>query len=63
MWKQKLLEGRVSLDVARRAGATLAKLGTLPPEMEPLKDRFADRTVFDELRLDAYYRTTRRQAS
>ena len=58
MWKQKLLAGQVSLNVARRVGAALAKLGTLPPGMESLQERFDDRTVFDELRLDAYYRTT-----
>ncbi len=53
MWKKLLLEGNVDLAVARRAGAALAALGRLVRG----KERFEDRTVFDELRLDPYYRT------
>src|SRR5579883_622598 len=58
VWKQSLLEGDVQCEVAGAAGRLLAamiKAGQSRPEF---KEQFADRTVFDELRIDPYYRTT-----
>jgi 5-methylthioribose kinase len=58
VWKQSLLKGDVQCEVAEAAGRLLAamiKSGQLHPKF---KEQFADRTVFDELRIDPYYRTT-----
>lgn len=61
VWKEELLAGRVDLAVARRAGALLARLINAPrarPDLaKQLRERFEDRTVFDQLRIDPYYRT------
>jgi aminoglycoside phosphotransferase (APT) family kinase protein len=57
-WKESLLAGQVDLAVARQAGALLAKMiGASQAEAE-LQKKFEDRTVFDQLRIDPYYRTT-----
>ncbi|MDE3180930.1 MAG: phosphotransferase [Acidobacteriota bacterium] len=56
-WKEMLMEGSVSLAVARQAGellATLIQASSLNPQLE---ERFRDQTVFEELRIDPYYRT------
>ncbi len=58
MWKNLLLEGQVDSRIARRAGTTLAQLGNSAAGKESVRKRFEDRTVFDELRLDPYYRMT-----
>ena len=58
MWKNLLLEGQVDSRIARRAGTTLAQLGNSAAGKESVRKRFEDRTVFDELRLDPYYRVT-----
>jgi len=57
-WKEALLEGRVELSVARQAGTLLALLITSSQHDSSLETVFADRTVFDQLRIDPYYRTT-----
>ncbi|MBN9662436.1 MAG: phosphotransferase [Acidobacteria bacterium] len=57
-WKSPLLKGEVDLDHAGRAGALL---GTWIRESErhpEWRSTYADQTVFDELRLDPYYRST-----
>jgi aminoglycoside phosphotransferase (APT) family kinase protein len=56
-WKDSLLRGDVSSAVAREAGRLLARLMTAAPAGSLLQRRFADRTVFDQLRVDPYYRT------
>ena len=58
MWKHLLLEGQVDSRIARRAGTTLAQLGNSAAGKDSVRKRFEDRTVFDELRLDPYYRVT-----
>jgi 5-methylthioribose kinase len=58
MWKEFLLEGRVDRDVARHAGALLALMITSSQRDPWFQTVFEDRTVFDQLRVDPYYRTT-----
>ena len=58
VWKKSLLAGEVSLDVAEAAGRLLAAMITASQERPAFQEEFADRTVFDELRIDPYYRTT-----
>jgi 5-methylthioribose kinase len=58
MWKEDLLEGRVDMEVARQAGTLLALMVTSSPRDPSLETMFTDRTVFDQLRIDPYYRTT-----
>ena len=58
VWKQLLLDGEISLEIARQAGNLLAKIITASQANEIFKETFSDRTVFDELRVDPYYRTT-----
>ncbi len=57
-WKSALLRGECDLDVAERIGgitAALISCGFRSPAMEHV---FGDLTIFDQLRLDPYYRTT-----
>ena len=58
VWKDSLLAGHVSLAIAREAGRLLARMITAEPAGGALHQRFEDRAVFDQLRIDPYYRTT-----
>jgi 5-methylthioribose kinase len=58
MWKEALLEGQVDLGVARQAGRLLALMITSSRRNPSFARLFGDRTVFDQLRIDPYYRTT-----
>jgi aminoglycoside phosphotransferase (APT) family kinase protein len=57
-WKESLLAGQVDLRVARLAGVLLGRMMNAARADSTLPERFADRTVFDQLRIDPYYRTT-----
>jgi len=57
-WKEELLEGRVDAGVARQAGELLALMITASQRDPSFRTAFEDRTVFDQLRIDPYYRTT-----
>lgn len=57
VWKDELLAGRVNLETASMAGNRLATLITSSRSDRSLCEPFADRAVFDQLRLDPYYRT------
>lgn len=57
-WKESLLGGEVDLRVARQAGVLLGCMINASRADARLRERFADRTVFDQLRVDPYYRTT-----
>ena len=57
-WKESLLAGEVDLRVARQAGTLLGRMINASRADTSLRERFADRTVFDQLRVDPYYRTT-----
>jgi 5-methylthioribose kinase len=58
VWKQLLLDGQIRFEVAAAAGRLLAAMIKTSQEEPTFKEQFADRTVFDELRIDPYYRTT-----
>ncbi len=57
-WKDLLLARRADSQVARNAGLLLAKMINASREDATLRSEFMDRTVFDQLRIDPYYRTT-----
>lgn len=57
-WKDLLLGRRADSRVARNAGLLLAKMINTSRGDESLSSEFGDRTVFDQLRIDPYYRTT-----
>jgi len=56
-WKEAMLEGQVNKGVARQAGKLLARMITASHHDPSFRTAFADRTVFDQLRIDPYYRT------
>jgi 5-methylthioribose kinase len=57
-WKQMLLAGqtRMSLGIATACGQLLARLHAASWDNADVARRLADRTFFDQLRLDPYYR-------
>ncbi len=57
-WKESLLAGEVDLRVARQAGELLGRMINGSRADVRFQEHFADRTVFDQLRVDPYYRTT-----
>ena len=58
VWKKLLLDGHVRMEVAEAAGRLLAAMISASQQDPAFQEEFADRTVFDELRIDPYYRTT-----
>ncbi len=58
VWKTLLLQGQVDPRVAERCGWLLGTLHAGSWGDEAVAERLADRRVFDELRLDPYYRFT-----
>ncbi|HEU0119799.1 MAG TPA: phosphotransferase [Bryobacteraceae bacterium] len=57
-WKTKLLRGEADPAVASSAGRTLRAILQATWQSTEWNERFGDQTVFDELRLDPYYRYT-----
>jgi len=57
-WKEALLAGQVDLGVARRAGKLLALMIAASQRDSSFQAAFAERAVFDQLRIAPYYRTT-----
>lgn len=60
-WKTALLEGRTSIEQAQSFGRLLAKIHSAVEHHPALKDEFADRRFFEELRLEPYYSYTAQQ--
>lgn len=56
-WKTELLAGTCDPATARQAGATLGLIIRSTWEHRAFRDRFSDRTAFEQLRTDPYYRT------
>ncbi|HLQ45343.1 MAG TPA: phosphotransferase [Planctomycetaceae bacterium] len=56
VWKSCLLNGETDHAIARRLGEVLATIHTRTSNDAELRERLADRTIFDELRLDPFYR-------
>lgn len=56
VWKSCLLDGEVEPSIASRLGGILATIHTHTVGDADLRERLGDRTIFDELRLDPFYR-------
>jgi 5-methylthioribose kinase len=56
VWKESLLSGEVDPVVAREAGRVLGQLHERTARDRHLVERFGDRTVFVQLRVDPFYR-------
>jgi 5-methylthioribose kinase len=56
-WKSQLMAGEVNPDIAERLGTILGTIHGLDPRSSALCGRLADTSLFDELRIDPYYRT------
>lgn len=54
-WKQQLLAGRIDLKTAVRAGELLGHLHTRSGASGTLRERFADTTYFEELRIEPFF--------
>jgi 5-methylthioribose kinase len=57
VWKEALLAGQVDADVAQKAGTLLARMIQASQADPAFMKEFSDRKVFDQLRIDPYYRT------
>jgi Ser/Thr protein kinase RdoA (MazF antagonist) len=55
-WKERLLGGRVETDLATAAGRLLGRLHARSWYAPQVAAEFDDRTFFDQLRIDPYYR-------
>ncbi len=60
VWKGRLLAGEADPAVARRAGEILGTIHAETSGHPDLKGRWADLLVFDQLRIDPFYRTIAR---
>ena len=56
VWKAELLAGVVDPTIAEQAGELLSAIHNETANHPEFRDRFGDRTVFDELRVDPFYR-------
>ncbi len=56
VWKQALLEGRIDLSVADRLGSYLSAVHSQTSYRPDLASEWGDLEVFDQLRLDPFYR-------
>lgn len=56
VWKSCLLDGEADPSIARRLGEVLATIHARTVGDADLRERLGDRTIFDELRLDPFYR-------
>ena len=61
MWRRGLLGGRVDAGVARSLGRLLGTVHDRASNDGERRERFADPTPFDQLRVDPYHRTTARR--
>jgi 5-methylthioribose kinase len=56
VWKQQLLAGEVDLALGEAAGRILGRIHETTARQPKIVKRFADRTVFVQLRVDPFYR-------
>lgn len=56
VWKAELLSGIADVNVASQAADVLATIHGRTAGNEPMRNRWQEPTVFDELRLDPFYR-------
>jgi len=59
-WKSLLMDGRADAGIASRLGTLLGAIHAEAPSHPALATTLADTSLFDELRVDPYYRTTAR---
>ena len=60
-WKSRLMAGVIEPAIAERLGAILAEIHDRAPKHPALSGVLADTSLFDELRVDPYYRTIARR--
>ena len=60
-WKTHLMAGQIDPDIAARLGTILGTIHAEAPKHPALRGTLADTSLFDELRVDPYYRTTARR--
>ena len=56
VWKQQLLEGEIDLALGESVGRVLGRIHEATAREPSLVERFVDRTVFVQLRVDPFYR-------
>jgi 5-methylthioribose kinase len=61
MWKTQLFRGETRIEIARAAGLALGAMISAAWNNEDAERVFGDQTVFDQLRIDPYYRFTATQ--
>lgn len=54
-WRDQLMAGDIDLEVARELGSILARIHLKTSQTEPLRARFGDREMFEDLRIDPFY--------
>ena len=54
------MSGRVDPDIAARLGSILGTIHSEAPKQPALSETLADTSLFEELRVDPYYRTVTR---
>jgi 5-methylthioribose kinase len=59
-WKSELMAGRVDPEVAGRLGTILGTIHAEAPRSPALERKLSDTSLFEELRVDPYYRTVAR---
>jgi Ser/Thr protein kinase RdoA (MazF antagonist) len=60
-WKDLLLAGEIRVETAERVGELLALMASVSWRATMWESEFGDQTVFDQLRIDPYYRATARR--
>jgi 5-methylthioribose kinase len=60
-WKSLLMDGRVDPDIAGWLGALLGRIHSEGSKHPALRGTLADTSLFEELRVDPYYRTVARR--
>jgi 5-methylthioribose kinase len=58
MWKRDVLAGRVNQEVVTSLGRFLGTAHRLAAERDDVRERFRNKTPFDQLRVGPYHRTT-----
>jgi 5-methylthioribose kinase len=59
-WKSLLMTGQADPEIASRLGSILGAIHAEAPRQDALQSTLANTSLFDELRIDPYYRTTAR---
>jgi 5-methylthioribose kinase len=59
-WKSRLMLGEIDVGIAGELGEILSTIHARAPAHPDFEPNFSDTTLFEELRVDPYYRTTAR---